>query len=85
MAELVYALCAVTCLVCTVLLGRGYRRTHARLLMWAAVCFALLFANNVLVFVDLIIVTSVDLHWLRSLIGLAGLVLLVFGLVWESP
>lgn len=85
MAELVYALCSMTCLVCTLLLARGYRRTRARLLMWAALCFGLLFANNVLVFVDLIVVTTTDLHWLRSLVGLTGLALLVFGLVWEAP
>ena len=85
MAELVYALNAVTCLVCALLLWRGYRRSRQRLLMWAALCFALLFANNVLTFVDLILVPSIDLHWVRSLVGLTGVSLLVFGLVWESP
>lgn len=84
-AEVVYVLCAATCLGCAVLLWRGYRHSRHRLLMWAALCFGFLFANNVLTFVDLVLVTSQDLHWLRSAVGLVGLAMLVIGLVWEGP
>jgi hypothetical protein len=84
MATLVYALCALTSLLCTVLLVRGYRRSRARLLLWTAVCFAGLALNNVLLFVDLQVVPSVDLSVWRSLPALVGLLALIYGLVWEA-
>jgi hypothetical protein len=83
MATLVYALCALTSLLCMVLLVRGYRRSRARLLLWTAVCFAGLALNNVLLFVDLQVVPSVDLSVWRSLPALVGLLALIYGLVWE--
>lgn len=84
MATLVYALCALTSLACAVLLLRGYRETRARLLFWAALCFAGLALNNVLLFVDMRIVPVADLSVWRSIPALAGLLSLVYGLAWES-
>lgn len=85
MAELVYALCALTSLVCAVLLGRAYAGSKQRLLMWSTLCFVGLFLNNVLTFLDLVVVpTSLDLHWLRSSVGLVAVALLAIGLIWET-
>ena len=84
MATAVYVLCAVTSVACAVLLLRAYRRDPARLLLWSFGCFALLAVNNVLLVVDLSIVTDVDLSAWRSGTGLAGLVLLLTGLIVES-
>jgi hypothetical protein len=85
MAELVYALCAVTSLACAVLLGRAYAGSKQRLLMWSTLCFVGLFLNNVLTFLDLVVVpTSLDLHWLRSSVGLVAVALLAVGLIWET-
>ncbi len=84
MAPLVYALCALTSLLCVVLLVRGYLATRARLLLWASLCFAGLALNNVLLFVDLQMVPTVDLSVWRSLPALAGVMLLVYGLVWDA-
>lgn len=84
MATIVYALCALTSLLCMALLVRGYRRSRARLLLWTAVCFAGLALNNVLLFVDLQVVPSVDLSVWRSLPALVGLLALLYGLVWET-
>jgi hypothetical protein len=85
MAELVYALCALTSLVCAVLLGRAYAGSKQRLLMWSTLCFVGLFLNNVLTFLDLVVVpTSIDLHWLRSSVGLTAVALLAIGLIWET-
>ena len=83
MATIIYALCALTSLLCTVLLVRGYQRSRVRLLLWTAVCFAGLALNNVLLFVDLQVVPSVDLSVWRSLPALVGLLALIYGLVWE--
>ena len=85
MAELVYALCALTSLACAILLGRAYAASKQRLLMWSTLCFAGLFFNNCLTFLDLAIVpTSIDLHWLRSSVGLLAVALLAIGLIWET-
>lgn len=83
MAEAVYALCTVTSAACAVLLIRAYRRTRIRLLFWSAFCFVALAANNVLVFVDLILVPDTDLSAIRGLVALAGLGVLLFALLWE--
>lgn len=84
MATLVYALCALTSMACAVLLYRGYRESQVRLLLWAALCFLGLSFNNVLLFVDLGLVPEVDLSIWRSLPTLGGLLLLIYGLVWET-
>ena len=55
MAETVYALCALTSLACAALLLRGYVRSRVRLLLWSGLCFAFLFLNNVLLFVDKVV------------------------------
>jgi hypothetical protein len=83
MAELVYLLCALMSIVCAVLLFRGFASTHTRLLLWSALCFVGLALNNILLFVDLIVVPEVDLSLVRSAIALASLVVLLYGLVWE--
>jgi uncharacterized protein DUF5985 len=84
MATLVYALCALTSLLCAVLLVRGYRQSRARLLLWASLCFAGLALNNVLLFIDMRVVPGVDLSVWRSLPALAGVTVLLYGLVWDA-
>lgn len=84
MATLVYALCALTSILCALLLLRGYRSSGVRLLLWAGLCFVGLAINNVLLFVDLGLVPGVDLTLWRSLPTLAGLSLLIYGMVWET-
>jgi hypothetical protein len=85
MAEFVYGLCALTSIVCAVLLLRGYRRNRTRLLFWSALCFTGLALNNALLLVDLYIVPDVDLFVLRTSVALAGMVVLLYGLIWDSP
>jgi hypothetical protein len=84
MAETIYVLCAVTSIMCAVLLLRGFRRTRVRLLLWSSICFTGLAANNLILFTDLVMVPGVDLALYRALAALSGLVPLVAGLVWES-
>ena len=83
MAEVVYVLCALTSAICAGLLWRGWLRSRARLLLWSALCFTLLTANNVLLFVDLVVVTDVDLSVTRTAVGLAGLLVLLYGLIYD--
>lgn len=85
MAEAIYILCAVTSFACAVLLLRGYRNSHARMLLWSSVCFVLLAANNALLIVDkLFLPTSVDLSIWRTSIGLMALLVLLYGLIWDA-
>ena len=84
MAEAVYVLCALTSIICAVLLFRGFRKSGTRLLFWSAWSFVGLALNNLLLFVDLIIVPTIDLGILRAATALIGLMVLVFGLIWES-
>lgn len=82
MAVLVYLLCALTSLACAALLLRGYARSRARLLLWSGLCFVGLSVNNALLVVDARTIT--DLSVLRSLPAVIGVLLLVYGLVWEA-
>lgn len=84
MAEAVYLLCALTSLACAILLYRGYRRNRTPLLFWSSLCFAGLVLNNVMLFVDLVIVPEIDLRLIRSSTALVSLTLLIYGLVEES-
>ena len=84
MATRVYVLCALTSAACAVLLIRGYLRNRVRLLLWVGLCFVGLALNNILLFVDVRIAPDVDLSLWRSLPALAGLLVLIYGLVWET-
>ena len=85
MAEIVYLLCALASTFCAVLLIRNYRRSGVRLALWTCLCFAGLALNNVLLFIDLVLLpTTLDLAILRTSIGLAAVLLLVIGLTWEE-
>lgn len=84
MAEIVYLLCALTSLACTALLARAWRRTRSRLLMWSSLCFLLFTANNIVLFADRVIVPDVNLALVRAATGAAGVMVLLFGLIWDA-
>jgi hypothetical protein len=81
MAEAVYILCALTSGVCAVLLLTHYRRSKVPLVMWTGVCFVALTISNILLFVDSIIVASVDLTIWRLAISLAGAMALLYEII----
>jgi len=83
-AATVYILCSLTSLACAVLLLRGYLRNGVRLLLWSGLCFVGFALNNVLLFIDLVVLPNTDLALVRTLPALAGLLVLIFGLVWEE-
>jgi hypothetical protein len=84
MTGAVYVLCAGTCLLCAAMLFRGYARTRVRLLFWSGLCFSGLVLDNIMLYVDLVVVPDFSLAVWRKVPGLISLALLVFGLVWES-
>jgi hypothetical protein len=77
-------LCAFTAIACALLLLRAYRRQGSRLLLWSGLCFVGLSLNNVLVVVDLVIFPDVSLFPIRNGLALIGMLLLLYGLIWES-
>jgi hypothetical protein len=83
MAEIVYILSALTSLACALMLFRGYVKNRTRFLLWSSLCFIGLTLNNLLLFVDLVLVPGVDLSLWRSLAALMGLSLLLYGLIWD--
>jgi len=85
MSEIVYVLCALTSLVCAVLLIRSFLANRSPLLMWSSVCFVGLFVNNALLVVDeLLTANTVSLILARDISNLASITALVIGLIWNA-
>lgn len=84
MGLIVYTLGALASLACAIMLWRGYRQSHARLLLWSALCFAFLALNNALLVLNVRVLPSQDLSVVRSIPSLIGVALLLYGLIWES-
>ena len=79
----VYILCFLTSSACALLLARSYRRTGARLLLWSALCFVLLAANNFVVILDLLVLPNADFRLTRLLLALSAVGILLFGFIWD--
>ena len=84
MSGIVYVLCAATSFLCCGLLWRGYLRTGVRLLMWSSLCFVGLALDNLGLYVDVLVVPDLDISLIRRIPAVIGLMLLIFGLVWDS-
>jgi hypothetical protein len=81
--SIVYLLCFATSTACAWLLGRSYRRSGMRLLLWSAICFTLLAANNFAVVLDLLVFPDVDFRLVRVLLALGAVMVLLFGFIWS--
>ena len=84
MAGIIYGLCAFTAFVCSWLLLQAYRRSRYRLLLWGGLCFVMLTLNNILVILDELIIHSMDFSTWRLVTGFAGMLILLYGLIWED-
>lgn len=81
--SIVYLLCFATSSACAWLLGRSYRRSGHRLLMWSAICFTLLAANNFAVICDLLLFPDIDFRLVRLLLAFGAVSVLLFAFVWN--
>jgi hypothetical protein len=79
----VYILCFVTSSACAFLLARNYARTGTRLLLWSALCFVLLAANNLVVVIDLLVLRDINLRVVRLAFSSAAVAVLLFGFIWD--
>lgn len=81
----VYLLCFAASLLCMVLLLRSYLRSRSRLLLWSTLCFVGLATNNLLLFIDVVVLpTEVDLLPFRHISALAGVGILLYGFIWDT-
>lgn len=84
MAAVIYSLCALTGLTCAILLLRSYQKTRVHLLLWSGLCFVGLTTSNVFLVLDRIVFPNIDFSFPRLAAALIGLLLLLFGLIWEN-
>jgi hypothetical protein len=85
MAPLFYSLCTLTALLCAVLLIRAYSRSRYRLLLWGGLCFLGLTLNNALLVVDKIIIgPQTNLFTWRLVTGLAAMLVLLYGIIFDA-
>ena len=76
-------LALLTSLVCMVLLFRGYAASRVRLLLWSALCFVFLTANNFFLVVDLAN-PEIDFRAYRLISALLGVSFLLYGFIREA-
>jgi hypothetical protein len=75
---------SITVGLCALLLLRAYARVLQRLLLWSGLCFAGLTLSNALVVVDLAVVPEFSMYAWRLAVAAVSLLLLLYGLIFES-
>ncbi|HEY9792361.1 MAG TPA: DUF5985 family protein [Candidatus Obscuribacterales bacterium] len=81
MMQVMIGLCIVVSTVCAIMLLRGFAQRRIKLLFLVGMCFVGFAIENVLLFLDLIVLPKgVDISALRFVAALAGMVCLSFGL-----
>ena len=84
MDALIYGLCSFTALLCAWLLLKAYVQSRRKLLLWGGLCFVGITANNVLLIVDKLYLPDTDLSILRHSVFLLSMMVLLYGLIWDS-
>jgi hypothetical protein len=84
MAVAVYIMGILVTALCALLLLQGYVKTKQKLLLWSGLCFIGLTISNVLLFLDLAVWTEINLYTWRLSAAAVSLLVLIYGLVWES-
>ena len=85
MLAIVNALGTLTVGLCAFLLLRAYARVRQRLLLWSGLCFVGLAISNAVLFFDLAVVPAdVNLYTWRLAIAAFSMLLLLYGLIFES-
>jgi hypothetical protein len=74
----------LTSMACAGLLLFAWRRSRYRLLLWSGLCFAGLTLNNLALVIDKVVVPDIDLSIWRASLALLAMVVLLYGLIWES-
>ena len=80
----IYLLCFLASVACALLLVRAHDRYKTRLLLWSALCFVALSVNNLLLVLDILVFTEIDLRLYSAAATFVGLCFLLYGFIWES-
>ena len=83
MAAVIYGLCTLTALLCAYLLLKAYHRGRYRLLLWSGLGFVGLTLNNLVLALDKLVFTQVDLTIWRTSIALLSIIVIMWGLIWD--
>lgn len=83
-AVIIYLLCVATSLLCAYLLARAYRISGTGVLVWSALCFALLAVNNLILAVDTLLLPTIDLSILQLVTALVAVGVLLYGFIWAA-
>jgi hypothetical protein len=83
LADLVYILCFLASALCAGLLVRRYAAAPTPILLWSAACFVCLALSNLLVVVDQMVLTEINLRPARLVLTLLAVSVLLFGFIWE--
>jgi len=82
---ILYLLCTLTALLCSILLGRAYSRSRYRLLLWGAISFAGFTLNNALLVVDkLVLGPEISLFTIRLVVACLSVLVLLYGIIWDA-
>ena len=84
MATVIYSFCALTALICAMMLGRGYKLSGNKLLYWGGWTFVGLTLSNIMLVFDKIIFPEFDLVTFRLAVSAIALLPLIYGLVFDS-
>jgi hypothetical protein len=84
MPAAVNVLGTIVAMLCAFLLLNAYFKVRNRLLLWSGLCFVGLAASNALLYLDLRVVPNTNLYTLRLSVAAFSLLLLVYGLIFES-
>lgn len=84
MAVAIYGLCTLTALLCAYLLLDAYRRGRYRLLLWSGLGFAGLTLNNLVLALDKLVFTLLDLTIWRMSIALLSIMIILYGMIWDA-
>ncbi len=84
MAGVIYGLCALTAFICAGVLLKAYHNSKYGLLLWGGLCFIGLTLSNILLVMDKLFFPLIDLSVWRYLITLLSMLVLLYGLIWDS-
>ncbi len=84
MAAAVFIACAVTSVLCVVLLIRGWLATRSRLLLWSSLGFTGLALNNIILVLDRLVIVDANLALPRAVAAFLGVLVLLTGCIWDA-
>lgn len=80
----IYILCTLLSGGCSYLLFKAFREKKFKILFWSSCGFLGFSINNLMLFIDLIVINSADLSVWRTIPALVGVVTLLYGLITDT-